>query len=297
MATSQALRLCPNLVLLPVNIPKYKLVSKAIFKIFNDYTDLVEPLSLDEAYLDVSASPHLNNCATDIAQEIRMRIAKQENLTASAGVAPNKLLAKIASDINKPDGLTVIKPQHIDAFIAKIPVKRIFGIGKVTAKKMQGLGIITCADAQTHSLDFLIKHFGKFGASLYNYCRGIDHRPVSPDRQRKSVSVEHTYPQDLQSEQQCLEQLPILFDELKLRLARLNNPIINKQFIKVKRYDFTQTTMETKSLELDFNLFESLLKQTYQRFNHPVRLLGLGVGLCEPAAQQNLPLFQTNLLC
>jgi DNA polymerase-4 len=290
MATAHALKLCPELILVPVDIPKYKAVSQEIFKIFDNYTHLMEALSLDEAYLDVTHSPLHDNQATLIAEEIRTRIFDEQQLTASAGVAPNKLIAKIASDINKPNGITVIKPHHVERFIKTVKIEQIFGIGKVTAKKMHQLNLSTCADLQCLSIEELVNHFGKFGIALYDYCRGIDHRNVNPDRQRKSVSVEHTYIEDLNSLEACLEQLPALIADLEQRLARLDSPSINKQFVKVKRYNFQQNTMETRSIALNNNVYYDLLKQTYQRFNEPVRLLGIGVGLAEESYQRPLPL-------
>jgi DNA polymerase-4 len=208
MATAKALRICPKLILLPVNMEKYRAASEKIHKIFRSFTDIIEPLSLDEAYLDVTDCKHFCGSATLIAKSIRDKINWQLKLTASAGVAPNKLLAKIASDWNKPNGQLVITPENIESFISSLPVKKIFGVGKVTAEKLTKLGIKTCADLQKISLHDLIKRFGNFGAQLYELCRGIDNREVKPNRIRKSLSVEETFMQDLVSQDECLAKLP-----------------------------------------------------------------------------------------
>ena len=176
MPSSQALKLCKDLVLLPVNIAKYKEVAKGIHKIFKEYTDLVEPLSLDEAYLDVTGSSIQKGSATLIAQEIRKKILETEHLTASAGVAPNKFLAKIASGWKKPNGLFVIKPNEVEQFVLNLPVEELFGVGRVTAENLHGLGIKNCADLQKLSLNDLKSTFGKLGQYLYEQCRGRDYR-------------------------------------------------------------------------------------------------------------------------
>src|SRR5690606_34445723 len=163
---------------------------RQILAIYRDYTELVEPLSLDEAYLDVTAAPQHRNSATLIAQEIRQRIFDVVGITASAGIAPNKFLAKIASDWNKPNGQFVVRPQDVDAFVAALPVDKLFGVGKVTAQKLHQLGVQTCADLRGWSMLDLQRRFGKLGNSLYHLSRGVDTRPVRPDRERKSVSVE-----------------------------------------------------------------------------------------------------------
>jgi DNA polymerase-4 len=209
MATAQAIKLCPELLLIPPNMEKYRIASRQIMEIYRDYTELVEPLSLDEAYLDVSASPQCKGSATLIAQEIRERIFETVGITASAGVAPNKFVAKIASDWNKPDGLFLVRPGEVDAFVAALPVKKLFGVGKVTAAKLNGLGAETCADLRGWSMQELQQHFGSFGARLYDLCRGIDNRrDVNPVRERKSISTEETYTPDVPDLDACLALLP-----------------------------------------------------------------------------------------
>ena len=185
MPSFQALRLCPDLVLLPVRFDLYRKESKRIRSIFTSFTDLVEPLSLDEAYLDVS---HLRSEAASIAREVRERIREETQLTASAGIAPNKFLAKIASDWRKPDGQFEIRQEDIESFLRDLPVEKIWGVGKRTAKKIHALGAQTCGDLQGFTILELDRRFGRFGQELFNLCRGIDSRRVNPNRERKSVS-------------------------------------------------------------------------------------------------------------
>ncbi len=281
MSSAYAKRLCPQLLILPVDMKKYREVSAQIRQIFFEYTNLVEPLSLDEAYLDVSESSYCHNSATLMAQEIRDKIFKTCQLTASAGVAANKFLAKVASDLNKPNGQYVIRPQDVSAFVKTLPVKKIFGVGKVTAEKLDKMGIQTCFDLQQRSEDELADAFGKFGQRLYYLARGIDDRPVQPDRIRKSVSVENTYAQDLVSLDQCLNELPDLFAQLQKRLENKGDLKVHKQFVKIKFYDFKSTTAESISLTPSLDLFRSLLTTAFQRRLQPVRLLGVGVGFKE----------------
>ena len=250
MSTAYAYRLCHNLVVLPVNMNKYHDAAKKIHAIFREYTDAVEPLSLDEAYLDVTHSSYCQGSATLIAKEIRQRILTEVGLTASAGVAPNKFLAKIASGWKKPNGLFIIRPQDVDEFVNTLPVNKIFGVGKVTAKKLHALGFQVCADLRKISLLELTEHFGKLGQQLYNQSRGIDHRLVESQRIRKSLSVEHTFLNDIQTKDQCLLALNTLYEKLVKRLhdSAPESPIKN-QYIKVKYSDFKLTTVERISDE------------------------------------------------
>lgn len=278
MATSFAFKKCPNLILLPVDIEKYKIVSKKIHAIFKEYTPFVEMFSLDEAFLDVTNSPHCKGSATLIAQAIKDRIHSSLNLTASAGVAPNKFLAKVASDWKKPDGLFVIRPSEVAEFVFKLPVTKIFGVGKVTAKKLESINVKTCGDLQNLPLDDLCKKFGKMGGYFYNLCRGNDLRPVKTETIRKSLSVEETFPKDLYSLDQCLFFLSEQISRLTHQLKTKELTSISKQFIKIKFYDFKQITAETRSDQLDEDLFVSLFKFKYESYkNKPIRLLGVGV--------------------
>jgi DNA polymerase-4 len=292
MATAQALKLCPDLVVLPPAMEKYRIASRQILAIYGDYTDLVEPLSLDEAYLDVSDSPHCKGSATLIAQEIRARIFATVGITASAGVAPNKFVAKIASDWNKPDGLFLVRPAEVDAFVAALPVKKLFGVGKVTAAKLNGLGVQTCADLRSWTMLELQHHFGSFGTRLHDLCRGIDHRDVSSSRERKSVSVEETYTPDVPDLKACLALLPELHENLQARIGRCGaQKNVAKLFVKLKFANFTQTTVECVGREPAIAQLEKLMETGFARGNQPVRLLGVGVRLGEAASIEQMRLF------
>lgn len=279
MATAYAKKLCPNLIILPVNMNKYKEIAYAIRKIFLKYTHLVEPLSLDEAYLDVTDSPHYQGSATLIAKAIRQEIWDTVNLTASAGVSSNKLLAKIASGWNKPNGLFVIRPQDIEHFIKNLSVVELFGVGKVTAKKLHDLGIKTCLDLQEISLIDLISHFGEKGGNrLYEQCRGIDNRIVEPNRVRKSLSVEQTFKYDIDINDHIHIILRELYDSLIVRLKNdTEHHRIKSQCIKIKLSDFKVITMERMSQVINFSLYEQLLFEMANRSYGKIRLMGIGV--------------------
>lgn len=279
MPTGQALKLCPDLVVLPTAMAKYREAALAIRSIFLRYTDRVEPLSLDEAFLDVSDSELHRGSATLLASEIRQVIEAEVGVTASAGIAPNKFLAKIASEINKPNGQFVISPDRVDEFIKTLPVTRIFGVGEVTKKKLQRIGIETCADLQRLELAELARDFGSFGARLHALCRGIDEREVNANSRRKSLSVERTFSSDLADCAACMRRMPELLSELHVRLQRIDDDYwVTKQFIKIKFNDFSSTTLE-RSLgrALSLQSYQELLLEAWQRGARPVRLLGLGV--------------------
>lgn len=296
MPTGQALKLCPDLVVIPGTMAKYREASLKIRQIFYRYTDQVEPLSLDEAYLDVSESKQCSGSATLMAEEIRAVIEAEVGVTVSAGIAPNKFLAKVASDINKPNGQFVITPKNVAAFIEQLPVKRINGVGKVTSEKLLRMGIKTCADLQRFELLELVNKFGVFGKRLYDLCRGIDNRPVNANSRRKSLSVEHTYGGDLCDLNACLGKLPELLMELRSRLRRVDSDyLVTKQFIKIKFNDFSITTLE-RAVEKDLPLvsFETICQQAWQRGARPVRLMGIGVRFIdagEPGRAIQLDLF------
>jgi DNA polymerase-4 len=277
MPSAQALKLCPKLILLPVNMQKYQAVSKVFYRILRPYTPLIEMTSLDEAFLDVTNCQYCKGSATLIATAIKKRIKKELNLIASIGVAPNKFLAKVASDWNKPDGLFVITPDQVATFIPQLPVTKIFGVGRVTAKRLHEMQIKTCADLQKISLEQLTEQFGKIGTRFYHLCRGIDDRLVEPESIRKSLSVEETFPEDIHTLEECLVILPSLIQKLKRRLALLSDEIVVKQFIKIKFYDFKQTTVEIINNQLDDQVFIALLNTGFKRYNKPIRLLGVGV--------------------
>ncbi|WP_027708119.1 DNA polymerase IV [Zooshikella ganghwensis] len=287
MASAKALQLCPGLIILKPRMSLYQQVSQQLRMIFFEYTDRVEPLSLDEAYLDVSLSQLCRGSATLIAQAIRQKVWEREQLTVSAGVAPNKFLAKIASDWQKPDGLFVISPEQINDFILKLPVAKLPGVGKVTAKKMHQLGVASCEDLQQVSTAKLKQHFGVFGERLYLLARGIDQRPVQPLRRRKSLSVEHTFSQDLPDLAAVQQSMPSLYEALCKRLERSLDEgyEMNKRFVKLKFSDFTQTTYEERWLahdtsQLSVAAFQSLAEYAFKRGEgKAVRLIGIGVGL------------------
>jgi DNA polymerase-4 len=293
MSSHHALKLCPDLLIVKPRFDAYRAASQEIHGIFRDYTDLIEPLSLDEAYLDVSASPHFSGSATRIAQDIRRRVLQQLRITVSAGVAPNKFLAKIASDWKKPNGLFVITPSEVEAFVAALPVSKLHGVGKVTADKLGRLGVHSCADLREWDKLALAREFGTFGARLWNLARGIDERPLQVDSRRQSLSVEHTYEQDLPDLAACLERLPPLLDELNGRLTRLDSSYrVGKPFVKVKFHDFSQTTLEQAGAGRDLHSYQLLLGAAFARGAKPVRLLGVGVRLIDlRGAHEQLELF------
>jgi DNA polymerase-4 len=237
MPSVTARRRCPDLIFVKPRFDVYTAISREIRAIFADYTPLIEPLSLDEAYLDVSGNPS----ATDIAREIRARIKAEIGLTASAGVSYNKFIAKLASDQNKPDGLCVIPPAKGAAFVESLPVKRFHGVGPKTAERMAKLGIHTGADLAQQSLQFLEAHFGKFAAYLHGAARGIDERPVRPDRIRKSVGAERTFFEDIEDPAKLSEALDNVLDALMERVER-SGSAGRTVTLKVKFADFHQIT-------------------------------------------------------
>ena len=281
MPTSHALRLCPDLVLVPTHFEKYKTESRKIRTVFSRFTDLVEPLSLDEAYLDVTACEKFDGSATKIAAEIRRQIYSETRLTASAGIAPNKFLAKIASDWKKPNGQFTVSPEIVGSFVRKLAVKKIPGVGKVTAKKMHALGIETCSDLQSWSIEQLGDKFGSWGYRLFDICRGIEDRSVSTGGERKSLSVENTYASDLKTVDDCLAKVAKLYDEFNNRLERAQiGDKIKSLVVKVKFHDFTQTTLERSKFKTPCpKVFAEMIEQAYLRESKPVRLIGIGVKL------------------
>ncbi len=287
MPTGQALKLCPDLVVIPGTMAKYREAALQIRQIYYRYTDKVEPLSLDEAYLDVTDCDQCQGSATLIAQQIRAQIAEEVGVTASAGIAPNKFLAKVASDLNKPNGQFVISPEDVEGFVQKLEVKRIFGVGKVTNEKLRRLGIITCGDLQQRDLIELVDKFGVFGKRLHDLSFGRDYREVNSNSRRKSLSVEHTYSDDLCDQAACLAKLADLLIELRSRLRRVDSDyLVTKQFVKMKFNDFTTTTVERQMVTgLPLESFELLCQQAWVRGNRPVRLMGLGVRFIDTSEQ------------
>jgi len=291
MATATALKLCPHLKVIPGRFDAYKEASAHIREIFSRYTSLIEPLSLDEAYLDVTDSPHCHGSATLMAREIRQTIARELDLTASAGVAPIKFVAKIASDMNKPDGQFVITPQELPQFLLTLPLAKIPGVGKVTAKKLEELGLHTCADVQKTDLAALLKRFGKFGRVLWERCNGIDEREVVTDRLRKSLGVERTLSADIHEWEACLEIIDFLYAELERRLKVIKpDLLIARQGVKLKFDDFQQTTQEHVWPVLNKEDLIDVAKKTWEerRAGRGVRLVGLHVTLLNPQLERQL---------
>jgi len=280
-----AKRLCPNLIFVRHNFARYTEVSASIHEIFREYTDLIEPLSIDEAFLDVTKDKKNIGSATVIAKKIRNEIKSRTGLTASAGVSVNKFLAKIASDINKPDGLFLIKPEDAEKFIESLAVEKFYGIGKVTAQKMHKLGIHTGADLKRWDLVSLVRNFGKSGVFFYDIVRGIDDRPVEPDQERKSVGTELTYERDLITRFEIIAELYKLEKELMERLdhAETTGRTIT---LKVKFSDFRQIT-RSKTLQNYIRDFDTLhkeiseIRKSLKLEGTRIRLLGLSVSNLE----------------
>ncbi|MFT6051165.1 MAG: DNA polymerase-4 [Halioglobus sp.] len=296
MASSRAMSMCPQLIIVPAQFDLYRAVSAQFHQIFRDYTELIEPLSLDEAYLDVSECQRCSGSATLMALEIMKRIEQELKITVSAGVAPNKFLAKVASDWNKPNGVFTIPPADVDQFVRGLPVKKINGVGKVTAGRLAKMGVVTCEDLQGVPLNELVRVFGKYGKRLSEVARGIDARAVQATRSRKSISVEHTFAEDIADLPSMLDAMDEIVAELDRRYEKIHEryyPV--KRVVKIKFGDFTQTTRE----ELigsgypqwcDLGQFRQLLQAAWPRGAKPVRLLGAGLRL-RPTQHEEHPQF------
>lgn len=293
MPASRARRLCPDAIFVRPRIAIYREVSEQIRAIFQEYTDLVEPLSLDEAYLDVSESDLFQGSATLIAKNIKQKIVRDTQLIASAGISYNKFLAKIASDVNKPDGLFLIKPEQGEAFVEQLPIGKFYGIGKATEAKMQALGIHNGADLKTWSEADLTKHFGKVARHYYLIARGIDHRPVNTTRIRKSMGSEHTFDQDLQDPDQILRELVKLSEKVAFNLAA-KTLVAHTFTIKIK-YDNFELISRSRTVESPLqhtdqmlSLIPDLLAST-DVGKRKIRLLGVSVSKLEQAGELTQP--------
>jgi DNA polymerase-4 len=281
MSSKKALQLCPHATFVRPRFDAYKEASQKIREIFSRYTDLIEPLSLDEAYLDVTEDKLNIGSAIIIAEQIKQAIKDELHLTASAGVSINKFVAKIASDINKPDGLKFIGPSAIEAFMEQLPVEKFHGVGKVTAEKMKGMGLFTGADLKKLTEDDLIKHFGKVGRFYYQIVRGIDDRPVQPHRETRSLAAEDTFPYDLT----MLEEMEAELDKIALvvynRLTK-NNLKGRTITLKIKYSDFKQITRNRSfatpvaDLETISDTAKQLLAGTDPE-DKKIRLLGISL--------------------
>jgi DNA polymerase IV len=279
MSGKMAALKCPQLIFVRPRFERYKEISNQIREIFYDYTEMVEPLSLDEAFLDVTENKVNNPSATLIALEIRKRIKEEVGLNASAGISYNKFLAKTASDINKPNGQAVILPKDAEAFLEKLPIEKFFGIGKVTAEKMKELGIHNGFDLKQYSLQFLTKRFGKSGLHFFNIVRGIHLSEVQPNRLRKSLSAENTFETDLSKEEQWIHALEDIFEELKRRISR-SGVKGRTVTLKIKYHDFTVQT-RSKTFEQypeEQKIWETVMELLNQEeLKSPVRLFGIGI--------------------
>ncbi|MBD1397556.1 DNA polymerase IV [Pontibacter sp. JH31] len=279
LASKIAAQRCPQLIFVKPRFEVYSAVSRQIREIFHSYTDLVEPLSLDEAYLDVTENKIGMPSATIIANEIRARIQAETGLTASAGISFNKFLAKIASDMNKPNGFTLITPDKAEELVAGLLIEKFHGIGKVTAAKMQHMGILTGADLRERSEEELVRHFGKTGRYYYRIARAQDDREVQPHRIRKSIGSERTFEIDLTEEEVMLQELERLSKEVAHDMERLQ-ATAKTVTVKIKYFDFTQNTRsktflsEFKSADAIYTIARDLLR-TPQLPQYPVRLLGV----------------------
>lgn len=280
MSGPKAKRLCPELIFVKPRFDRYKEISKKIRNIFLDYTDLVEPLSLDEAYLDVTENKIGFPSATLIAKEIRERIFNELGLSASAGISVNKFVAKVASDINKPNGQKTITPEEVLDFLEQLDIKKFYGVGKVTADKMYHLGIFTGKDLKAKSLDYLERHFGKSGVYYHHVVRGIQNSRVKPNRMRKSLAAERTFSENLSSEIYMMERLERISDEVSRRL--LNSKVTGKTLtLKIKYSDFST---QTRSKTLPFYISEkAMILETVKdllfqdKMKNSVRLLGISM--------------------
>ncbi|WP_026754527.1 DNA polymerase IV [Sediminibacter sp. Hel_I_10] len=280
MSGRLAIKLCPHLIFVKSDFDRYREISKQVRAIFHDYTDLVEPLSLDEAYLDVTENKKGNPSASLIAKEIRQRILDDVGLTASAGISINKFIAKVASDYNKPNGQKTVNPEEVLEFLEQLDIRKFYGVGKVTAEKMYQKGIFTGQDLKSKTLEYLEDNFGKSGLFYYNVVRGIHNSEVKPNRIRKSLAAERTFSENLSSEIFMLEKLEQIAEEVAKRLRK--NDVAGKTItLKIKYSDFT---LQTRSKTLPYFISDkSVILETskdllYQEtLDNSVRLLGISL--------------------
>jgi len=273
MPSARALSLCPQLTLLRGDMARYKQASVEIMAIIREYAELFEQVSIDEAYLEVSEP----DFAVQIAEAIRQQVKQQVGVTVSAGVAPNRFLAKVASDYRKPDGLTHVTGEQVAEFVAALPVRAIPGVGPRLEEKLLADGIRYCFELQQWTLGKLIHRYGRMGAVLFDRCRGQDNRELKPERVRKSVSVERTFSRDVGTEAECLGQLPDLLERWQQRILQAGwQPEKLQPFVKVKFADFSQTTLADCHAPANLDGFQQMLKSALKRQNKQVRLLGIG---------------------
>ena len=291
MATAAALKKCPGLILLPGNMALYREVSQQVMAIIQRYGIAYEQVSVDEAYLELDP----NDSAIEIGNRVRAEVEAEVGITISVGAAPNKFLAKVASDWNKPNGLFAVKPHKVDYFVSQLEVRKIPGIGPKIAERLAAKGIVLCSDAQSYSLIELVNLFGRTGVSLYKRCRGQDDRQLSIGRLRKSISVEHTFAHDIFLAEQLNDEVETLWQKFLQRTDKAN---IDSRglapFVKVKFNDFSQTTLADHLQTASLESFRQLLLQARLRHdadeNQGVRLIGIG-GRCPEVDEQQLALF------
>jgi len=300
MPMTQALRLCPHAIVLPGRMRHYAEVSRQVFEVMEQFTPLLEPLSIDEAFLDVTGSIRLLGSAVAIARELKRRIFAQTQLTASVGVAPNKFLAKLASDLEKPDGLVLVDSEHVQEFLHALPIARLWGAGRVTLQKFTELGVATFGDACRLSAAELRSHFGEVGEHFYSLVRGVDDRPVIPDREAKSISHEHTFATDVADRTHLRRFLLEQLEQVARRLRR-HGGFARTVVLKVRTPDFRtytrrqtldQATDETDVLwQAAAELFEEWCRGSRAR----VRLIGVGVTQLQAGGQRQFGLFEQPL--
>jgi len=280
MSGFKAAKLCPELIFVKPRFDRYRELSQRIRRIFFEYTDLVEPLSLDEAYLDVTQNKKGQPSATKIAEDIRQKIKDQVGLNASAGISINKFLAKVASDINKPNGQKTIPPEEVEEFIENLDVRFFYGVGKVTQEKMYRLGIFTGKDIKQKPLDFLQEHFGKSGKYYYMVSRGIHHSPVKPQRTRKSLGAERTFSDNISSEIFLEDKLDHIAEEVARRLQK--QQVAGKTITLKIKYSNFEVHTRSKTLKLFISSKELIMEEAkallYQeRLKDSVRLVGISL--------------------
>ncbi len=296
MPMSRAVFVCRSLVIVNPDFSKYRLVSRQLYRMYKDYTDLIEPVALDEAYLDVTENKKHISIATEIALSLKKRIKDELGLTASAGVASNKLLAKIASEERKPDGLFVIKPHHVDNFMKDLDLCRIWGVGRVTGAKLNSMGLRTCGDLQRYDMESLGRMLGKFGKALYFFVRGMDDRPVVTHREAKSIGAEITFEVDYGDTREIKKALFSQVERIcnRLQKAGTRGKTVT---IKVKYADFTQITRSctidhyTDSIDEVYTLSEKLLVNKTEAGVRRVRLVGASIANFEKAGESSDGLF------
>lgn len=291
MSSALALQKCPQLILLPGNMPLYREVSQQVMAVIQRYGIAFEQVSVDEAYVELDPA----ESAIDVGHSIRAAVEAEVGITVSVGAAPNKFLAKVASDWNKPNGLFAVKPHQVDTFVEQLPVRKIPGIGPKTAERLAVEGIVTCADAQRYSVVELVNLFGRTGASLYTRSRGQDERPLTTDRVRKSISVEQTFARDLYATEELNQAAEQLWQKFVQRTDKANIERAGlAPFVKVKFNDFSQTTLADQFQVASLESFCQLLQQARMRHDMDetkgVRLIGVG-GRCPEVSEQQLVLF------